>query len=216
MRPAHHAHHHGPFGDDRALADRRSAIVGADVNLAGERAAELAGARFYDATRAAKLHNLYGPTEDTTCSTCALIDRGTEAPIRSGGRSPTPGSTCWIASATTGAGGRHGRALHRWRWSGARLSGNRPELTAEKFVPDPFAAAGGADVSHGGSGALPGQWRPRVSGPARRSGEDPGLPDRAGRDRGGAGRTPRRAPGRGARAGRHAGRQAPGGLRGAA
>ena len=31
---------------------------------------------------------------------------------------------------------------------------NRPELTAERFVVDPFTRAGSADVPDGGSGAV--------------------------------------------------------------
>ena len=42
---------------------------------------------------------------------------------------------------------------------------NRPELTAERFVRDPFATAAEAtDVQDGGSGPLVGGWEHRVSG----------------------------------------------------
>ena len=70
----------------------------------------------------------------------------------------------------------------------------RPELTAERFVPDPFAGrAPGARLYRTGDlarcradGAL------EFLGRARRPGEDPRLPHRAGGDRGGARRQPRR------------------------
>ena len=60
----------------------------------------------------------------------------------------------------------------------------RPELTAERFVPDPFGGRPGARLYRSGDlGAAPAGRRPRVPGPDRPPGEDPRLPHRAGRDR---------------------------------
>ena len=68
-----------------------------------------------------------------------------------------------------------------------------PALTAEQFVPDPFAGdAGRAAVPHRRPRALPARRQPRVPRPARPPGQDPRLPHRAGRDRGGARRSTRR------------------------
>ena len=70
---------------------------------------------------------------------------------------------------------------------------NRPELTAERFVPDPFDASGSARLYRAGDLArrLPDgdlEFLGRIDAP----GQDPRLPHRAGRDRGGAGSQPRR------------------------
>jgi acyl-CoA synthetase (AMP-forming)/AMP-acid ligase II len=65
----------------------------------------------------------------------------------------------------------------------------RPALTAERFVPDPFAG-GRAGLPHGRPRALAGGRRDRVPGPDRRAGEDPRLPHRAGRGGGRAGGPP--------------------------
>ena len=119
---ARHAHQHGSFGDDRTLAARGVPSSVLTVNLAGERLPGSLVHGIYDATRVEKLYNLYGPTEDTTYSTFALIDRGTEAPTI--GR-PIANTRVYVLDPpTTGACGRDGGALHRGRWSGARLPGN--------------------------------------------------------------------------------------------
>ena len=114
------------------------------------------------------------------------------APCRSAGRSP---NTPLLRA------GRGGGSRCRWGCRASCASAarglargylNRPELTAERFVPDPFAA--------GGSGCTaPATWcagcadgDAGVPGPAGRPGEDPRLPHRAGRDRGGAAAPARR------------------------
>ena len=90
---------------------------------------------------------------------------------------------------------------------------NRPELTAERFVADPFSTdPQGAAVQDGRSGAVASGWDDRVPGTQRSSGEDPRLSHRAGRDRGAAGAA-RAGEGSGGRCARGcAGREAPGGV----
>ena len=67
----------------------------------------------------------------------------------------------------------------------------RPELTAERFVPDPFAAGPGARCTAPATCAAGCPTAARVPRPRRPPGEDPRLPHRARRDRGrAAARTP--------------------------
>ena len=65
---------------------------------------------------------------------------------------------------------------------------NRAALTAERFVADPNGSAGQPDVPDRGPGAVAVGRGAGVLGPGRRAGEAARVPDRAGRDRGGAGR----------------------------
>ena len=147
------------------------------VNLAGERMPGSLVQGVYEATRVEKLYNLYGPTEDTTYSTFALIDRGTEAPTI--GR-PIANTRVYVLDpalrpvpvGVTGELYIGGDGLARGYWQ-------RPELTSERFVRDPFAVPAARMYRTGDRVALPGKWRPRVSGPVRRPGEDSGFPDRA-------------------------------------
>ena len=95
---------------------------------------------------------------------------------------------------------------------------HRPELTAERFVPDPFSEAGGEP----GGAALPdgdlARYLPDgssgVPGPDRPAGQGAGLPHRAGRGGGGAAGARRGARGGGAGAGGPRRRPSAGGVRG--
>ena len=111
--------------------------------------------------------------------------------VPSAGPSPTPRSTC-----STRACSRCRSACPASCTSAASASpwatSNRPELTAERFVADPFPTARGT----GSTG--PATWRAgspdgqlEYLGRHRPPGQGPRLPHRAGRDRDGA----RRAPG---------------------
>ena len=72
------------------------------------------------------------------------------------------------------------------------------ELTAEKFIDDPFRGSRGARiVPQRRPGALARRRPAGASGAARRAGQDPRLSDRTGRDRGGAGAAPGGVPVRG-------------------
>ena len=117
------------------------------VNLAGEPLKRALVDEIHALPGVARVFNLYGPSEDTTYSTWALVPRGDR-------REPTIGMPIantrayvvdpWLGPLPAGVAGElclGGEGL-------ARGYLNRPELTAEKFVPDPFGgslagAAGG-------------------------------------------------------------------------
>ncbi|MET0399319.1 MAG: non-ribosomal peptide synthase/polyketide synthase [Longimicrobiaceae bacterium] len=107
-------------------------------NLAGEAlTADLARA-LYGLGHVETVRNLYGPTEDTTYSTWTRVPRGSES-VRIG--RPVPGSRAYVLDdglrpQPVGVPGEMylaGEGL-------ARGYAGRPELTAERFLPDPFGA----------------------------------------------------------------------------
>jgi amino acid adenylation domain-containing protein len=113
------------------------------VNLAGEPLTRGLADAVYASGRVERLYNLYGPTEDTTYSTCSLVGRGsaaeptigrpivnTRAYVLDGQMSPVP----------VGVPGE----LYLAGEGLARGYLGRPALTAERFVPDPFSDEGGA------------------------------------------------------------------------
>jgi amino acid adenylation domain-containing protein len=110
------------------------------VNLAGEPLLGALARAIHAALPSARLYNLYGPSEDTTYSTFALIPRGAETP--SIGR-PIAGSQAYILDATlrpvpVGVPGE----IHLGGDGLARGYLGRPELTAERFLPDPYGVPG--------------------------------------------------------------------------
>ena len=158
------------------------------VMCSGEALPATLARRFRERCRALSCINLYGPTEaavDVTAWHCrcwrrsggssalAVRFRTRRIYILDGHGEPVP----------IGVAGE----LYIGGAGVARGYLNRPELTAERFVADPFAGEPGARMYK--TGDL-GRWladgNDRVSGPQRLPGEDPGLPDRAGRDRGAA------------------------------
>ncbi|HEV7669747.1 MAG TPA: non-ribosomal peptide synthase/polyketide synthase [Thermoanaerobaculia bacterium] len=111
------------------------------VNLAGEALPRWLADRLASAGTVERLWNLYGPTEDTTYSTAGLAVFGAEGapPI---GR-PIPGTRAYVVepSFAPAPAGVAGELL----LGGAGLARGylgRPDLTAERFVPDPFGAGG--------------------------------------------------------------------------
>jgi len=101
--------------------------------------------------RGVELWNLYGPTETTVWSTCARIT-DTSNGISIG--KPIANTTVYILDAQSNLCpigvpgelciGGVGVTLGYW---------NRPELTAERFIPDPFSATPGATLYRSGDRA---------------------------------------------------------------
>jgi len=111
------------------------------VNLAGEVLKRSLVEQIYQNTNVQRVINLYGPTEDTTYSTYAALKRGdpdevtigkpianTRAYVLDERLQPTPigipGELCLAGGGL------------------ARCYLNRPDLTAERFIPDPFSERG--------------------------------------------------------------------------
>jgi len=124
------------------------------VNLAGEPLQRaLVDGIYRSRPRVERVYNLYGPSEDTTYSTAARIDRGATGEPTIG--APIAGSRAYVLDrnlrpAPVGVPGElclAGAGL-------ARGYLGRPARTAASFVPDPFAApelsgAGGVDNQGG-------------------------------------------------------------------
>jgi amino acid adenylation domain-containing protein len=113
------------------------------INLAGEALrAELVD-ELYEQTQVAAVWNLYGPTEDTTYSTAALMAKERSGPVTIG--RPIGGTRAYLLDqalepvplGVTGELYLSGAGL-------ARGYLNRAELTAQCFVPDGLSGAAGA------------------------------------------------------------------------
>ena len=108
------------------------------INLAGEALPESLVNQIYSTTSAGKVYNLYGPTEDTTYSTYTLTQPNTPVTI---GR-PLPNTQAYVVD-------RYGNPqpigipgeLYLAGEGLARGYFGRPELTAERFVANPFNPA---------------------------------------------------------------------------
>nr|UYH37511.1 amino acid adenylation domain-containing protein [Myxococcaceae bacterium MCy9487] len=113
------------------------------VNLAGEPFSSELVRRIYRGGSVRRVYNLYGPSEDTTYSTYALLDGGsTRAP--SIGR-PIANTQVYLLDrhlqpVPTGVAGE----LYLGGEGLARGYFERPALTAERFIPNPFSANPGA------------------------------------------------------------------------
>ncbi|RKH40633.1 non-ribosomal peptide synthetase, partial [Corallococcus sp. AB050B] len=110
------------------------------INLAGEALPETLARQVYAVPSVQKLFNLYGPSEDTTYSTASLVGRD-EVPLI--GR-PLPATRAYVLDASlqpvpVGVAGE----LYLAGEGQARGYLLRPELTAERFVPEPYGPPGG-------------------------------------------------------------------------
>ncbi|HEX4497783.1 MAG TPA: non-ribosomal peptide synthase/polyketide synthase, partial [Thermoanaerobaculia bacterium] len=110
------------------------------VNVGGEAVKGALVRRIYEQSRAERVIDVYGPSEDTTYSTTALLPRDVETPAV--GR-PIHGTRAWVLDAglrpapigVPGAVYLAGDGL-------ARGYLGRPALTAERFIPDPHGEPG--------------------------------------------------------------------------
>ena len=104
--------------------------------------------------RTGELWNMYGPTETTVWSTCSRIEAG-QGTITIG--KPIAGTSAWVLDeqgqpAPIGVPGE----LYLGGAGVALGYHDRPELTAERFVPDPFSTQPGARLYRTGDLA---RWR---------------------------------------------------------
>ncbi|HEX8145822.1 MAG TPA: amino acid adenylation domain-containing protein, partial [Pyrinomonadaceae bacterium] len=111
------------------------------VNLAGEALARPLAEAVYALPQVERLYNLYGPSEDTTYSTWALVERG-GAGVTIG--RPVANSRAYVLDprmrpVPIGVAGE----LYMGGDGLARGYLKRPAATAERFVPDPFGGDGG-------------------------------------------------------------------------
>ena len=107
------------------------------VLVAGERLSRHLASVVFDAAPGIRLLNCYGPTETTVYSTGALSIRRTVPSPRSAARSGTPRCMCWIPVARCSRPAPKGSCSSAARGVARGYLG-RPELTAERFLPDPF------------------------------------------------------------------------------
>ncbi|HSP79980.1 MAG TPA: amino acid adenylation domain-containing protein, partial [Myxococcaceae bacterium] len=109
------------------------------INLAGEALPETLARQVHALPGAPRLYNLYGPSEDNTYSTFARVEPGEVPPI---GR-PITNTQAYVLDA-------HLRPVPMGVLGELYLAGDglargylhRPELTAERFLPNPFGPAG--------------------------------------------------------------------------
>ncbi|HKH45903.1 MAG TPA: amino acid adenylation domain-containing protein, partial [Thermoanaerobaculia bacterium] len=111
------------------------------VNLAGEPLRRALADSLYALPHVERVCNLYGPSEDTTYSTWTLVPAGTAAEPAIG--RPIHGTRAYVVDPAMGPqpAGVPGELC----LAGAGLARgylHRPDLTAERFVPDPFGGAG--------------------------------------------------------------------------
>ncbi|HZI20322.1 MAG TPA: amino acid adenylation domain-containing protein, partial [Pyrinomonadaceae bacterium] len=113
------------------------------VNLAGEALQSALVERVYEQGGVGRVVNLYGPSEDTTYTTWAVIERGDPGPPPIG--RPIADTQVYVLDGRlnlrpAGVAGE----LHVGGEGLARGYLNRPGLTAERFVPNPHAPRPGA------------------------------------------------------------------------
>jgi amino acid adenylation domain-containing protein len=126
------------------------------VNLAGEALSRALVEAVYESGEVERVWNLYGPSEDTTYSTGCIVEREQRrGERREQGREQGAGSVPRIGRPLAGARAyvldRHLEPVAEGVAGELCLGGEglargylaRPELTAERFVPDPFTERAG-------------------------------------------------------------------------
>ena len=113
------------------------------VNLAGEPLLNSLAQAIYRQDTVQRVFNLYGPSEDTTYSTFTLVEKGSTELVCIG--LPIANTQVYLLDAQLqpvpiGVPGE----LYIGGAGLARCYLNRPDLTAEKFIPDPFNSVPGA------------------------------------------------------------------------
>ena len=113
------------------------------INLAGEALLPKLVQDLYEQTKASRVFNLYGPSEDTVYSTYALLPAMSSEPPLIGRPIECTDlylldqRLCLVPAGMPGEVYLGGKGL-------ARGYLNRPDLTAERFVPNPFSKQAGA------------------------------------------------------------------------
>jgi amino acid adenylation domain-containing protein len=112
--------------------------------LGGEPVPRALADALYAGTGVERILNLYGPTEDTTYSTCALIPRDPAHPVTVG--MPVTGSAVRVIDPSTLRPVEHGGEGELMMAGAGVTRGylHRPALTAERYLPDPLAEVPGA------------------------------------------------------------------------
>ena len=126
------------------------------VNLAGEPLPNSLAQRVYEQAGVGRVLNLYGPSEDTTYSTIAQVEKGSAEAVTIG--RPINNTFAYLLD-------RHGRLVPEGIVGELYLGGaglargylGRPALTAERFVPDAFSGEPGARLYRTGDLA---RWLP--------------------------------------------------------
>jgi amino acid adenylation domain-containing protein len=113
------------------------------LNLGGEPLRNELAQALYALPGVERVLNLYGPTEDTTYSTCAVAERGASHPVPVG--RPVTGTAVHLL-APDGAPVAEGESGEVYLGGAGVGRGYlaRPAATAERWLPDPFAGVPGA------------------------------------------------------------------------
>ncbi|MES2936776.1 MAG: non-ribosomal peptide synthase/polyketide synthase [Pseudomonadota bacterium] len=122
----------------------RSGAIPASVkvlNVAGEALPAQLVRQVYATTQVERMYNLYGPSEDTTYSTWALMPRDIEGAVPIG-RPIANSQTYLLDEALNPVPAGVPGELYMAGDGLARGYLHRPDLTAERFLPDPFGPLG--------------------------------------------------------------------------
>ena len=113
------------------------------VNLAGEALRRPLVEELYEQPQVEQVVNLYGPSEDTTYSTWAVMSRGDEGPVVIG--RPIANSYAYVVD-DSGSVLPIGVDGELWLGGDGLSRGylNRPDFTAERYIPDALSGRSGA------------------------------------------------------------------------